>query len=651
MIECGKGANDGRTMDFQGRYQILNLLSEGEARTFRALQTSSGRIVLLHQLWGERTLPNQPDLASLVFGFLRNATAEEMKSLVDMGEDANLIFVVTEDVPECLDLRQWLQSVTAPPGTGAKASEFKPGPSDDSRAPGKLRGSTSEAWREDLVSTDATQLFATPKVIGDQTPSSSVERRSLTPTRHPDVPVGPRTSASSEELAHLMGESSETGALKASQPPGASPLPSKKKAEPGEFTRSFSVKDMPLPEAAGSPPPPPETPSASPGEKHPELQLPTGFEGVFQSRKQQPPSPAKPTVEKPVLPTPSAPHPEEKGRGEFTRIFYGRDRSEAPPPTPMPPAEIPGAPPIMPEQPAQSDSPDEFSRLFHDQQVGMKSPAPSVESKGPGEFTLLFQAGAHTDRRAGPSIPGSSPRPPVPLSSPSSQQGPGEFTRLIQGYQAPKSEPTPLALEQPRPLNPPPPQKADEARPGEFTMLFQHPPQPTATPMPAAPARPVVQTPLAAPQLPEADEYARMFERPGGGSGAPLQGAPQTPPPGTPPAAAGRGLPMPVSPVQPPVAPGVPYVQPSMMSLPVAPQPQPYQIPPPQFQQPTAPPIYAVAPQPVIPQVQPTTVPAPMAPQAGPPETGKNKFLVPLIILAGLFIIAVGLILFFALKH
>jgi hypothetical protein len=55
--------------------------------------------------------------------------------------------------------------------------------------------------------------------------------------------------------------------------------------------------------------------------------------------------------------------------------------------------------------------------------------------------------------------------------------------------------------------------------------------------------------------------------------------------------------------------------------------------------------------QPVMPQMQPLAVPVPVAPQVSAPETGKSKFLVPLIILGGLFLIAVGLILFFALKH
>jgi hypothetical protein len=56
-------------------------------------------------------------------------------------------------------------------------------------------------------------------------------------------------------------------------------------------------------------------------------------------------------------------------------------------------------------------------------------------------------------------------------------------------------------------------------------------------------------------------------------------------------------------------------------------------------------------PQPAMPQIQPMAVPVPVAPQAAPPKTDKSKFLVPLIILGGLFLIAVGLILFFALKH
>jgi hypothetical protein len=58
-----------------------------------------------------------------------------------------------------------------------------------------------------------------------------------------------------------------------------------------------------------------------------------------------------------------------------------------------------------------------------------------------------------------------------------------------------------------------------------------------------------------------------------------------------------------------------------------------------------------MSPQPVMPQMQPMAVPVPVVPQVAPSKTGKRKFLLPLIILGGLFLIAVVTILFFALKH
>jgi len=215
-------------MDFQGRYQILEMLSDGEARTFKALQTSSGRIVLLHQLWEERTPPNQPDLASLVFGFLRRATAEEMKSLVDMGEEANRVFVVTEDLPECQDLRQWLQSAPGTLGTAGKASVPKSAPSGDSSAIAATRGLVSHARQEDLASPGPTQLFTTPKVIADQTLSASEEKPASTPTTHPEPAVEPGTFASPAKLAGDLGGLSEGEVLKAAEPPVAPPPPSRK---------------------------------------------------------------------------------------------------------------------------------------------------------------------------------------------------------------------------------------------------------------------------------------------------------------------------------------------------------------------------------------------------------------------------------------
>ena len=663
-------------MDFEGRYKILEMLSDGEARTFKALQTSSGRTVLLHQLWAERTPPNQPDLASLVFAFLQHATAEEMKILIDMGEEKSRVFVVTQDLPVCQDLRQWLQAAAKTPGAAGKASVPKSAPRGDSGATGASGRLPSQAGQESSVPPDTTQLFTTPKVIAGQTSSPSAEKRSSAPTAPPKVPLEPRTLAGPKELAgHPVGLS-EAEVLKTLKPPVASPPPSKAKDDSSEFNRMFFGSPGPSRDhsvAETSPPEKPSAPPASKAERPSQSQRPAGFEVVFESRKQQSRGPAPPAVEKPLPPPPPAPGPAKEAPGDFTRIFYGVDASKAMPASPVPAAEKTRLTPLAPDRPAQPKGPGEFTRLFQAQYVEEKPPAaPSVEAergqplappvqqspasppaavtpKGPGEFTLLFRPGPQATRSEGTPIPASSPKPTGPFSSPLSQQGAGELTQLIQGYQPGKSTPTPPVLEQSVPVAPPPPPNVDKAKPGAFTLIFQRPPEPTTPPPPAAPSPPVVQTPPAAPPAPEPDEYMRMFELPSGGASASPQGAP---PAAVPQPAAGRAMPaIPMVSVSPPVAPSMPYVQPPVVPAPMVPQPQPYQIPPPQFQQPAVPPAFAMAPQPVMPQMQPMAVSVPVAPQAGPPKTGKSKFLVPLIILGGLFLIAVGLVLLFALKH
>jgi len=659
-------------MDFQGRYKLLEMLSDGEARTFKALQISSGRIVLLHQLYQERTPPNQPDLSSLVFGFLRRATAEEMKSLVDMGEEASRVFVVTEDLPVCQDLRQWLQPAQGTPGTAGKASVSKAATSGDSSATAATMGLVSHAKQGDLASPGPTRVFATPRVIADQTLPASTEKAASTPTTHPEPPVGSGTFATPDKPAVHLGGASEAGGLKGAKPPVAPPGPPSAGQEPvSEFTRMFLGKDTPVPEATRPVSSPPEKPSAPPAptaQKPLERPLPAGFEVVYESQKQQARGPAPPAGEESLPPPPPARAREEGVPGEFTRIFYGRDESKAVPSHPEPTPERTRLPSLAPAQPSQPEGSGEFTRLFHALHGKEKPPAaPSVEAKqarespfqsppplpsaaepeGPGEFTQLFHGGPQPSRPAGPAIPTSSPRPSVPLSSHSSQQGPGELTQLIQGYKPQKSGPTLPVPERPEPVVPPPPPAADKAKPGAFTLIFQQPSEPTTPPPPAAPSPPVVQTPPTAPPSPEPDEYMRMFELPGGGAGAPPQGAPQAPTPAAPQPAAGRAMPVvPGVYVSPPVAPSMPYVQPPMV-----PQPQPYQIPAPQLQQPAVPSAYVTPPKPVMPQVQPMAVPVPVAPQAAPPKTGKSKFLVPLIILGGLFLIAVVVILLFALKH
>jgi len=602
-------------MDFQGRYQILEMLTDGEARTFKARQTSSGRTVLLHQLWVERTPPHQPDLASLVFGFLRRASAEDMKVLIDMGEEGGRVFVVTEDLPVFHDLRQWLQSAAGTPETAGKASVSKPAPSADARGGGVTRGLTSQSRQESPASPDAMQRLTSPK--------------------------GPK-------------------------PPIPPPLPTKAKEQAGEFTRVFFGKDMPISKSAEPVSPPPEkvsAPPASMAEKPPEGASAVGFEAAIASRQGQSRAPQQPTIERPSPPPTSAPGPGQGAAGDFTRIFFGTDEAKAMPPSSTPTAATTGVTPVGPALPPQPEGPGEFTRLFRAQEVNEGPPAeapvgaeprpsfPSVqptEQQGPGEFTLLFRPSPEVARTAGPPTAPTSPRPAASLPGPSSQQSPGELTQLLKGYQPGKSAPPPTVFEGPEPEAAPPPPKVEEAQPGAFTMIFRQPPVPA---QPAV-APPVLQTPPPGPQTPEQDEYMRMFELPGGGGGASPQGASSGPLPAAPQPAAGRALPaIPMAPVSPPMVPGIPQVQPPVVPMPMVPQPQPYQIPTPQFQQPPAPPAFAMPVQPVMPQMQPVAVPVPAPPQAVPPQPGKGKFLVPLLILGGLFVIAVVVIVIFALKH
>lgn len=558
-----------------------------------------------------------------------------------MGEEESRVFVVTEDVAECQDLRQWLQSAPGMGQTEGKASVPKSAPSTDFEATLATRSLGARDKQEDLASS-GTEVFVTPKALADQKLSASSGKRASTPATHP--PTSKEKAEPGDFTRMFLGSPGGSGAQppaqtsadsrKAGLPPTAAPAPPNGKGEPGKIGGKLA-------------------PGA---EKPPRHQPPAGFEVVFEGRKQQPRSLAPPAVEKPLPSPPPVPSGQREAPGEFTRAFYGREQLRATPPSPGPAAERASLPSLAPDQRVQSEGPGEFTRLFQAQAVEKKPPAapsgeagrtrpfaqpvqpttqtpsrppPAVESEAPGEFTRLFQAGPQPARPAGGQIPTSPLRPPAPMSSSASAEAPGEFTQLIQGYQPQKSGPTPSVLEQPEPVAPPPPSAPDEAKPGEFTMLFQRPSELTAPPPAAAPSAPVGQAPGVAPQSPEADEYMRMFEVPGGGAGATPQGARQAPPPAAPQPAAGRAVP----------------------ALPMAPQPQPYQIPAPQFQQPGVPSPFAMPPQPVVPPMQPIALPGPVAPQVGPPKTGKGKFLVPVIILGGLFLIAVITILFFALKH
>lgn len=166
-------------MSFQSKYQILSPLSDGETQSFRAREVASGRTVLVHYLVTGRSAPGEPDLAFLIFKFLRSASAEAGRHLLDMGEDVGRIYVVTTDAAHCSDLRKWLRSVTDGPQESDKAAGAGEGSPLESGHFDFTRTFTSEALRQftnllanssaakpgpDAAAPSAKQLSGSPKL-------------------------------------------------------------------------------------------------------------------------------------------------------------------------------------------------------------------------------------------------------------------------------------------------------------------------------------------------------------------------------------------------------------------------------------------------------------------------------------------------------
>ena len=92
------------------KYQLLQMLQDGETRSYLAEEIATRRSVYVHQIFNELRPPNEPDMPSLVFAFLRSAPAEETRYFLDMGRDDHRVCIVTADEPRCLELRLWLQN-------------------------------------------------------------------------------------------------------------------------------------------------------------------------------------------------------------------------------------------------------------------------------------------------------------------------------------------------------------------------------------------------------------------------------------------------------------------------------------------------------------------------------------------------------------
>lgn len=437
-------------MSFLEKYRIDSKLAEDETLSFRAVDVSSGRQVLLHQLLHGRTPENQPELTALVFKYLPGTGTPGTEHFVEMGQDEGRVFIVTADVPDCYNLRAWFEFIAAnrvdtnpfampaPGGSAAHGSWTQPAP------PG----------------------FAEPPRAPDRIPRPPAPqpRPAVRPPRG-QVPRG-------FEVVYQSGRRKPTVAEPPPQPPAAvgSPVPPTVIAPLSGFPGVEKTEITPLPTMAPAPPPP--VPSASPRSQPPaakkEPEPADDFAKLFGGLGETaPPSPA---VAAPTPPPPPAPEA-KSGTGEFTQMFMktGRLKADqpaaAPPPPPAPPAVRPPSPPPPPPV-ARPPSPPPPPPV-----VKPPTPlAPASDQSGSGEFTQMFSAQQLKKEGTAPPLaapvaakPMPPPPPPAappvaPKSAPAAPAGPapGEFTMMFRGGVGSEAK-TDLRL--PGPANPQPPRR------------------------------------------------------------------------------------------------------------------------------------------------------------------------------------------------
>jgi hypothetical protein len=88
-------------------YELLEMVAnDGERTTFNALDVSSSKNVILHLLNLSPESAGRSDLAQLVKMLVAGGKSDE---LLYAGENEGRLCVVTEAVPECYDIRRWLE--------------------------------------------------------------------------------------------------------------------------------------------------------------------------------------------------------------------------------------------------------------------------------------------------------------------------------------------------------------------------------------------------------------------------------------------------------------------------------------------------------------------------------------------------------------
>ena len=277
-----------------GKYNGGEQILPGVIQTYRATETATGRSVFVHRVSSGDDPGQQLALYRLLAAALvRSPSVRSM--VLDMRDESNDWFVVTDTAPQCLLLREWLQFEL---GNSAKISDGK-----------------KEAGAQPVLSTPA----PSPEPVQKPASGPPAVPTTLPPATHPeepgeftrlftgDLPASPPKPSrvverpSNPDLLRKEDRLGRSGSVQRPHTPMPFVPPAAPHgAEPGEFTRLFSKEGTG--EAGQKPRPPAERPKAS-----------TDYQDLFKSRSE------------PMAPTP----PTAQGPGEYTRIF---GKGDAPPP-------------------------------------------------------------------------------------------------------------------------------------------------------------------------------------------------------------------------------------------------------------------------------------------------------------------------------
>jgi hypothetical protein len=382
-------------MSFYKKYDLVRLIADEDAKTFRATENATGRDVFVH-----------------LFNPSGQAVLETLKSrpgpqVLEVGEFAGSSYAVTEVIEPFGTLRDWVES-WAGPVVAAASIAIEPAPAAE-----------VPAMREDRRNRLSHLDEAQPSAAGEFTKLFQAQ-----PSRPAPAPAPPPVVADQGEFTRLFNAAPARPAV----PP---PPPPPMEAEHGEFTRLFQ---------SPAPPPAVKAPKNEPDEFERMISRPIDYSSA-------PKTPDRPfsaddigqftplfgsglsgeaiDIEEEQARAAGAKAPENRPfqqAGEFTRMFGSRDVKGDAPPGPPPPAR-----PVKASASELFLSPEQLAKLSAE--VLAK---PEAQDAGPGDYTRMF--GPRQPQADTPGGPKPAPEPaPAPAPVPSSKKNPAIWIAAIAG--------------------------------------------------------------------------------------------------------------------------------------------------------------------------------------------------------------------------